>query len=70
MYYCKSNVDPSAYYTRKEAARMLGISVSSMFRLRKKKIIKPCIIKGSTRPVYKGSDLRRLFDIRVSTLIS
>lgn len=70
MYYCKSHVKPSAYYTRIEAAKILGISVSTMYRLRRKDIISPMFVKGSSRPVYKGSDLKGLFDVPLSTLIS
>ena len=68
MYYTVSDIKPSALYSRAEAARILGVSVSTLFRLRKRGMVKPVFVSASSRAMYKGSDLISLYKVGPSKL--
>ena len=61
MYSLSDKIHPDALYTRIEVANLLGISVSSVYRLRRKGILIPCYTQAHSRPVYKGAAIIEMF---------
>lgn len=58
----RPKIDPMGKYNETDAAKLLGVDRSTLYRWRKKGYIKVCTKCKTKKPRYKGSDLLRVFD--------
>lgn len=69
MYFTAKDIKPRALYSRVEVSRILGISISTVYRLRSRGLLKPVFIQASTRPMYLGKDILTLYKAGPSKLL-
>lgn len=56
------DIDPRGRYNETQAAKKLGVNRSTLYRWKRKGIIKPSIQKHNGWPSYLGRDLLKLYN--------